>query len=140
MNESDTIRLDLPASHRYLSVLGACITEVLGHLDGIADAESTVYGVQLAAHEICTNIVDHAYAELSSGRIAITLTMERQPLRVVIELQDSGRSFNPERVPTPSLDAPQEHGYGLFLARTLMDEISYQPQSGGNYWRLVKSL
>jgi anti-sigma regulatory factor (Ser/Thr protein kinase) len=32
------------------------------------------------------------------------------------------------------------HGYGLFLMRSLLDEVRYEPQAGNNRWRLVKCL
>jgi serine/threonine-protein kinase RsbW len=134
----DTIRLDLPATHKYLNVLSACLAEMLTRVEDTSDLETIVYNVQLAVHEGCTNIVDHAYEEAENGRINVTLTLENH--RLVVELQDAGRAFNPDAVPEPRLDEPQVHGYGLFLMRSLMDEVTYSPQPGNNRWRLIKNL
>lgn len=135
----DVIRLDLPATHKYLNLLGACIGEMLSRLDDAADLESTVYNVQLAVQECCANIVDHAYVGMD-GRIYATLTLLEEPRRLVIELHDSGRSFEPETVKPPVLGQPQVRGYGLFLMRELLDEVDYLPSPGDNRWRLVKQL
>ena len=138
--DADVVRLDLPASHKYLNVLGACLAEVLGRVEGLADPATSVYNVQLAVHEACTNVVDHAYAGRTGGRIRVTLTLATAPGRLVVELHDTGRSFDPAGVAEPRLGEPQVGGYGLFLVRQLMDEVSYEPRPDGNRWRLVKNL
>ncbi len=136
---SDTIRLDLPATPRYLNVLGDCIAALLTHINTIADPQTTIYNVQLAVHEACTNIIDHAYGS-SEGRINITLMLDWQPARLTVELIDTGKPFDPANVPPPDLDQPHVRGYGLYLMKQLMDEVVYQPMLGGNHWRLIKNL
>jgi serine/threonine-protein kinase RsbW len=140
MHEPNAIRLDLPANYQYLNALGPCIRAMLEHVEGLADLEISAYNIQLAVHEICTNIIGHAYADRPAGRIAITLTLASAPARLLVELRDTGRSFDPRAIPAPDLEAAQVHGYGLFLVHTLMDDVSYDPQPGGNRWRLVKLL
>lgn len=137
---SDTIRLDLPAQHKYLNILGACITSILTHLDGLTEIPQLTYNIELAVQEVCTNIVRHAYVNQPTGRIDVTLTIERHPLRLTIDLRDEGKSFNITKVPAPNLEEGQVHGYGLFLIQQLMDEVTYEPQPGHNHWRLVKNL
>lgn len=141
MNSYDTIQLDLPATHKYLNVLGACLSEMLSRVDGLSEPEIISYNLQLAIHETCTNIVDHAYGEARpENRIGITLTFEPATRRLVVELQDTGNSFDVADVAEPDLENGQIHGYGLFLIRSLVDEVIYQPQPGKNQWRLVKKL
>ena len=139
MPPDEVIRLDVPATHKYLNLLGACIGEMLSRLDDGRDLQTAIYNMQLAVQECCANIVDHAY-QSADGRIMATLTLIDQPRRLVVELHDSGRPFEPETVPQPSLDEPQVRGYGLFLMRELLDEVDYEPGPGDNRWRLVKVL
>lgn len=137
----EVLRLDLPARYAYLKLLSSCIAELLQQVDGLEDREGLIYSVQLAAHEVCTNIVDHAYAGNPCGRIGITLTLTWQPPQMTVDLHDTGRAFDPANVPAPNLDVPQEHGgYGLFLIHSLMDVVTYTPCPGHNTWRLVKYL
>jgi serine/threonine-protein kinase RsbW len=142
LQHPEVIRLDLPARYTYLHILSDCIADMLRQIDGVEDHEMLTYNMQLAAHEACTNIVGHAYAGTDGGdeRIIIALSLFLQPRRLQIELRDTGRAFDPDVVPSPSLDQAQVHGYGLFLMRNLMDTVTYQAQAGDNYWCLVKNL
>jgi serine/threonine-protein kinase RsbW len=115
------------------------VSELLAREVGLAEPQVVSYNVQLALQEICANIVDHAY-EGAGGRLAVAMYVALEPWRLVIELSDMGRSFDLAAAREPDLDEAQEGGYGLFLARALMDEVSYAPGAEGNYWRLVKQL
>ena len=137
---ADSVQLDLPASHTYLHLLGSCIQGIIDRVEGVEDAEAVAYNVQLAAHEIGTNIVEHAYGGNGTGRIAIALTLDRAETLLTIELHDTGRAFDPAGVCEPVLGEPQIHGYGLFLARELMDTVEYEARPDGNYWRLTRRL
>ena len=136
----EVVRLDLPASHKHLNILGACISELLVRVEHVDDREAIMYNMQLAAHEACANIIDHAYAGDSGRRILITLTLAGCPRRLIIELHDTGFSFDLAAVPEPNLDEAHDHGYGLFLMRSLMDEMTYTSRPEGNHWALVKHL
>lgn len=141
MPECDTIHLELPASYKYLNVMGACVTEMLLRVEDLPEAALVASKVQLAVHEVCTNIVKHAYAGQPGGRITATLTLTTSPSRLVVELTDRGRPFTPPGPPAPDLTQPQEGGYGLFLVRSLMDEVAYsRAEPGVNHWRLMKVL
>jgi serine/threonine-protein kinase RsbW len=139
MSEQDVLWLDLPATNQYLGVLSACITEMLRHVEGLDDLPTLAYGIQLAAHEICVNIVEHAYTGYAEGRIKIGLMILRQPLRFVVELADNGRPFDPSPL-APLQNDLQDRGRGLLLVHKLMDEVMYQRLPDGNHWRLVKQL
>ena len=136
----EVVRLDLPAGHKHLNILGACISELLVRVEHVDDREAIIYNIQLAAHEACANIIDHAYAGDSERRVLITLTLAGCPRRMIIELHDTGFSFDLAAVPEPNLDEAHDHGYGLFLMRSLMDEMTYTSRPEGNHWALVKHL
>ncbi|MFP4323645.1 MAG: ATP-binding protein [Anaerolineales bacterium] len=130
------LTLDVPAEHRYLKAIGACLAALLGD----CATERTLYNIQLAVHEACVNIIEHAYGDVK-GRIMLSFYLEQEPHQVLIELTDTGQSFDLNAIPAPDLDALPERGYGLYLMRQLLDEVSYRPGSDkGNQWRLVKYL
>jgi serine/threonine-protein kinase RsbW len=110
---------------------------MLERVEGLADRDALSYSLQLAVHEACSNIVEHAYAS-QDGKFWVTFSVSTEPACLITELNDLGSSFNPSEIPLPDLDTGQEHGYGLFLVHQIMDEVIYQPQQPGNYWRLVK--
>jgi serine/threonine-protein kinase RsbW len=133
------VRLEIPAEHTHLSMLSDCIRAMLERLPDLPDPEATIYNIQLAVHECCANVVDHAY-DGTGGTILAELVLEDSPRQFVAELRDKGRSFNPDDAPAPNLDEVQIHGYGLYLIHELMDEVTYNPAPGNNCWRLVKRL
>lgn len=137
--EAAEIRLNLPAEIRFLNVLGATVTALVERIPRIAQPEQLAFDVGLAAHEVCTNIMQHAYAEYP-GRVEIVITLAPAPRRLIIEFQDTGRVFDLSSVREPDLDQAQIHGYGLFLVRALVDELDYIPAAGNNRWLLVKYL
>jgi serine/threonine-protein kinase RsbW len=133
------VRLEIPAEHIHLSMLSDCIRALLQRVPDLPDRDTAIYNIQLAAHECCANVVDHAYAG-AGGIIMAVLEWQDTPRQFVIELHDSGQAFNPADSPAPNLEEAQIHGYGLFLIHELMDEVGYDPQPGDNCWRLVKKF
>lgn len=137
----ELVRLELPARYSYLHLLSDCIADMLRLVDGLSDEETLVYNVQLAAHEVCTNIVNHAYGNAEGGRIEMVLTLYfGQPPCLAIDLYDAGKPFDTDTYTPPNLDEVRVHGYGLFLIRHLMDSVTYTPAPGRNHWRLTKNL
>lgn len=136
----ELVRLDLPANYTYLHLLSDCVADMLKTIDGLNDAELLIYNIQLAGHEACTNIVNHAYEADDRGRINIDVLLRFDPPQITIELEDTGKPFDPEKYTSPNLDEVRIHGYGLFLIRNLMDSVTYTSTQGRNRWCLLKNL
>jgi serine/threonine-protein kinase RsbW len=137
--------LDLPAEHRYLNIVSACLAALLESTDDIAERDSVTYNVQLAVQEACTNIVEHAYEGQAGGRIAVEISLwdanaAGVPRQLTVDLYDDGLPFDESQAADPSLDEPQVHGYGLFLMRELTDSVSYERCEGRSHWQLAKKL
>jgi len=86
----------------------------------------------LAVDEACTNIMKLAYKSFPEGEIIINLKHDKHKFTVVI--QDFGKSFRPEEIPDPDLqkyfDEKRIGGLGMYLMKTLMDEVKYQAVPG----------
>ena len=135
------IRLELPATLQYLSILGACLNDILLQVRGLEEQEIVSYNVQLAVQELCTNIVRHAYEEEQSDeRIHATITLHAQPRLLTVELLDNGKFFDETALQEPNLEEGQIHGYGMYIIKSLMDEVSYTRQKDSNRWYLMKNL
>lgn len=106
------------------------------------DAHS-LYQIQLAVDEACSNVVDHAYADLEPGDMEVSCCLDAQTL--VIRVRDWGKGFNPDNVPEPDVHAPLEErtlgGLGLFLMKQVMDHVlfTFDPERG-NELMMVKRL
>lgn len=138
-NNPATIVLETPATLEYINILCRCACALVENINNLEEPEVNLYNLELAIQEIAVNIVKHAYAQ-REGRIQMTMRLEEQPLRLTILLHDTGKPFDPTLVPPPRLGELQEHGFGLFLVRQLMDVVDYQPSPTGNRWRLVKNI
>jgi serine/threonine-protein kinase RsbW len=149
------VRLEFPASLQFLSMVGVCLNDLLVKAQSQKDIEFVSYDIQLAVQELCTNIVHHAYEDRPNAyedrpnayedrpnneRICATITFYNHPRRVVIELEDTGKFFDEMQVEEPNLEEGQIHGYGLFLIKSLMDEVIYTRNANSNSWYLVKNL
>lgn len=102
-----------------------------------AISEDIRTGLELAIHEVLTNIVVHGYDQNPGS---ITLRFGGDASEIVIDIEDQARAFDPLDAPMPDLETPQVHGYGMFLVRELMDTTEYGRRGQTNHLRLIKHL
>ena len=103
--------------------------------------DEQVYAVKLAMDEACTNIIEHAYGVANGGDIECTCTVDQACIRIM--LRDHGEPFDPTLAQDPNLTLELEDrpigGLGIFLMKTLMDEIHYESLGeSGNLLTMVK--
>ncbi len=137
MQPPTRIEFTIPAEYQNLEKISTTIDKIINRVKFAEDPEQTIYTIKLAVHEICNNIIEHAYQE-QGGSIRIKLTVDEIAQQFITDLYDAGSAFDPSTVAMPDLSTPQEAGYGLFLARELMDEVHYTRQGDENHWQLVK--
>lgn len=136
---SNTMRFQLPARLDALVVLEKNVQAVLDGMPESDEIRTAQYNFTLALHELCANIINHAEIEPGSEiNIELTLGSDLQLLQAVVV--DSGKPFDRNAVSVPNLEALQEHGYGIFLIETLVDEVIYTRLATGNQWTLAMSL
>jgi len=105
--------------------------------------ERTVFHVQMAVDEACTNVIQHAYQGIEDGEI--TLACRRTDDTFVITIQDHGRPFDPTTVPPPDLGADLDvrrlGGLGLYFMHRLMDEVRFEfDAETGNTVTMIKRI
>jgi anti-sigma regulatory factor (Ser/Thr protein kinase) len=92
--------------------------------------------VENAAGEALANAAEHGDGVGSPG-FDISATFDGD--RLVIEIDDHGRGFDASAVlAQPAPDAGGYRGFGVFLMRTLMDEVAYSER--GSRIQLIKRL
>lgn len=131
------IFLEIPATLSHVHLLSRCACGLAETIPNLVEPVVSLYNLELAIQEVAVNIVNHAYAG-QEGRIQMRLQLVEQPPQLMLFFYDTGASFDPTLVPPPRLGELQEHGFGLFLVRELMDEVEYQSTTTGNCWKLVK--
>lgn len=138
IEDDSTIILDLRAAVQNVNIPGVCFDAMSEQLPEIPGRDSILYGIKLAIHETCANIVNHAYKR-HPGRIEIKMYLSQKAHKLIFDFHDTGlNTFKPILVPEPDLFAAS--GRGLYLIRSCMDDVLYCPKPGNNRWRLVKQL
>jgi serine/threonine-protein kinase RsbW len=102
----------------------------------MAFPEAGVRDILIAVSEAATNALKHASPRGEQDVIAVRCRPEVD--RLVIEVTDCGRGFDPLSVPVPIAEQMREGGMGIFFMRTLMDEVTFDCGSGGTTVRLLK--
>jgi anti-sigma regulatory factor (Ser/Thr protein kinase) len=125
--------LTIPSDPRMLSVVRAFIEAVCETEDM---DRSTVHNIVLAAGEAVSNIIRHAHREKQDASLQICCRLT--PETVEILLLDEGEPFDLDAVPYMDPGELRVGGRGVFLMRSLMDELSCQCLPKGNVLRMVK--
>ena len=86
-----------------------------------------------AFSEIYNNIPIHAYHGTNEGTVALTIHIGKD--HISADIIDTGKSFDIDSVPLP--DALPTGGMGIHIARSMLDELVYEP-GPPNLWRLTK--
>jgi len=91
----------------------------------------------LAVGELCANSIQHAYE--GRGGHPINVSVRSSDESLVIEVEDFGKPFNPQRYESPNLESMPESGYGIFLVKTIADSLSIDvAREHGTRWTMVK--
>ena len=99
--------------------------------------------IELAVDEACTNVIEHAYQHDESKDIDIAIKIDYHKFTVVVT--DRGKSFKMKEVELPDMESYLAEirvgGLGIYLMKTLMDEVDYHVKPGvKNEVRMVKYL
>jgi len=82
--------------------------------------------LKLACEEIVINVTSYAYPEGADGFLDVDIQKND---RIVIRFEDGGVPFNPLEQETPdtslSWDERPIGGLGIFLVRSMMDDVRY---------------
>jgi anti-sigma regulatory factor (Ser/Thr protein kinase) len=96
----------------------------------------------LILEEAVTNVINYAFADLPPPhmiRVKLDIAIER----IVAEVVDNGRAFDPLARPEPDLSRPIEErdpgGLGILLMRRMTDRIEYRRSNGDNRLLLEKA-
>jgi anti-anti-sigma factor len=91
----------------------------------------------LAVGELCANSIEHAYEGRAGQPIHVSVAGHAD--RLVIEVEDFGRSFDRSRYTEPDLDSLPDHGLGIHLVHRIADSVAIDvAREAGTRWTLVK--
>ena len=99
-----------------------------------------LFRINLVIEELVLNIIDYGYDDKDHE---IELSFNSDANSVTVDITDEGRAFDPlNDAPEPDVNSPLEErhvgGLGVYLARTMMDELTYRRENSRNHLTLVK--
>lgn len=98
--------------------------------------------LNLVIEEAFTNVVNYAYDD--SDEHCIEIVFEMQDKILSISLIDDGIAYDPTQNATPDLSLSVEErkigGLGVYLIKTMMDEVEYERKAGKNILLMRKKI
>ncbi|GLZ36703.1 ATP-binding protein [Actinokineospora sp. NBRC 105648] len=108
--------------------IGPWLRTAMRHVDA-ETADALLSRMELAVHEVCMNVVDHAHLPADS---VIELSLVLSSTDLTVWVRDRGAEFDLAAIPDPAEGVLQERGYGIKIARALVSELSYRRTRSGN--------
>ncbi|RMD97750.1 MAG: ATP-binding protein [Calditrichaeota bacterium] len=140
VKEENLFQLKIPSQTDNLEIIREFVAKIASRM---GFNEDDISKIELAVDEACTNVIKHAYRKNQKKAIDISLFLQPQKLTIVVA--DQGKGFDPRKLKTPEMSEylakMQVGGLGVYLMRTLMDEVEFKSRPGkGNEVRMVKYL
>lgn len=129
------------------------ITNNLNNLSMIADftealcselslSSETTMNINLALEEAIVNIIMYAYPPEEQHEIILKVTSTEKQL--IFVLKDKGSSFDPTQIEDVDLASSIEErsigGLGIYLIRSIMNDVSYQRIDNENRLTMKKDI
>lgn len=118
----ESVNLSLPCRPEYVSVARLTASFVANQMGFDIEA---IEDIKLAVGEACNNAVLH-----SGNSATYQLELKNMESSLIIEVKDSGKGFDKEAYKAPELDELQENGLGLFIIKSLMDDVIIETIEG----------
>jgi len=130
------VELHIPSVMGYEKIAMECAASVAKKM---GFTENRIEDLKTAVGEACLNAIEHGNKMDTNTKVGITLTVEESKLQVSVK--DQGKGI--DQVPTPSIEnkiegKDQARGWGLFLIKRLMNEVTFEPSpEGGNVVKMI---
>jgi serine/threonine-protein kinase RsbW len=132
---ASTLDLYLRSSPEFLCRLRSVIA-VMAREAGLSTA--TEFELKSAVTEAAANAIRHGSPEGSRNHVRVSFHLDHK--RLVVDIEDQGRGFDPDTLPVPNLDDLCEGGYGLPMMRRLMDRVEFYRDARGMLVRMTKFI
>ena len=105
-------------------------------------SDDRVEDLKTAVSEACINAIEHGNKFDLNTKVGITLASDDSALEIIVH--DEGNGIDPAKIPRERTDddgLPKRRGYGIFLIKNLVNEISFESKPGqGNEVRMIIHL
>lgn len=116
-DQCNKISLSLPNAPEYVGVVRLTLSGIANRMGfNIEEIED----LKVAVAEACTNAITHGCGD---GNYTVEFSILQDKLQ--IEVVDTGKGFDYKRIQDPDLTKPREGGLGIFIIKSLMDEVEF---------------
>jgi len=114
----ERVSISLPFKPEYVSV-GRLTASIIANQMGfnIEDIED----IKVAVGEACNNAIIHGKNKSEDDNYKISFIVAED--RFIATVEDNGNGFEVDKCPVPDPCNPKEGGLGIFIIKTLMDEV-----------------
>jgi serine/threonine-protein kinase RsbW len=118
------LRQSLPSK---VALISPFADQLMHFISKFRSADGTEADIEMALHEALANAVIHGNGENSCKRIYVACRCYLDG-EVSITVRDEGRGFDSSKVLDPTFleNLLFTHGRGIYLMKTLMDEVSFE--------------
>jgi serine/threonine-protein kinase RsbW len=111
----ETIKMEVTANPEYVSIIRLTVSGIANKIGFSLD---DIEDIKVAVSEACTNAIKHSLDD----KFLVEFSILEDGL--TIGVQDKGTGYDVTSLQEPDLANPKEGGLGLFIIKTLMDEVS----------------
>ncbi len=111
----DQVSISLPCKSEYVSITRLSSSVIANQMGFDIEA---IEDIKVAVGEACNNAIIHSHCEAT-----FDITFQVMDQAFVCEVRDGGNGFNLNEYQEPNLSDPQGNGLGIFIMKSLMDEV-----------------
>jgi serine/threonine-protein kinase RsbW len=128
------LRNTLPS---HIDIISPFVDQMTRFISRFREADETNFAIELALREALANAILHGNQQNSDKRVQVKCRCATNG-DVSVTIEDEGHGFEYDSVPDPTSPANrlQPRGRGIYLMRTLMDEVQFE--QGGSVVHMRK--
>jgi len=126
---SERFEITVPGHTRHLGAVRRFFRVLVEENDDVRFEEDEIHEIQLVLQEACINVIRHSGSGAWLTPVRVVFQVEAD--RMLIEVHDRGKGFDPEAVPVPDAEGLQEGGYGVFIMKQAMDRVETRRDRDG---------
>ncbi len=128
----DTIKMEISTNPDYVGIIRLATSGVANKVGFSVDE---IEDIKVAVSEACTNAIRHS--EVNYFSIEFKLLQNG----LCIEIKDQGKGYDIDSIEAVDLSNPKEGGLGIYIIKTLMDEVEIDSGDGkGTIIKMTKYL
>lgn len=136
INQIDKIELCIPSKPEYVGVVRLTLAAIASRIG--FDIEK-IEDMKVAVAEACTNAITHGCGCNGEGNYNIDFVLTEE--KIIISVYDNGVGCQLDSIEEPDLNIPKEGGLGIFIIKSLMDDVEIESEKGkGMMIKMIKYL